>query len=77
MNETKLHHTAANARPVEASASHIVEELQRYDDNLRDAQGLATGTRRDRIRVVGRLLRQKFEERAVDIAKLRPDDICR
>lgn len=75
MNRTKLHHAAANTRPVEASASHIVEELQRYDAHLRDAQGLAAGTRRDRIRVVGRLLRQKFEERAVDIAKLRPDDI--
>ena len=45
MNQTKLHHAAANARLVEASASHIAEELQQsYDAHLRDAQELAAGT---------------------------------
>lgn len=38
MNQTKLHHAGTNTRPVEASASRIDEELQRYDAHLRDAQ---------------------------------------
>lgn len=75
MNHTKLHHAALNARPVDASADCITEELQRYDEHLRDAKGLAAGTRSGRILIVGRLLRQKFKGRAVDIAKLRPDDV--
>lgn len=75
MNHTKLHHAALNARPVDASADCIAEELQRYDEHLRDAKGLAAGTRSGRILIVGRLLRQKFKGRAVDIAKLRPDDV--
>lgn len=75
MNHTKLHHAALNARPVDVSADCIAEELQRYDEHLRDAKGLAAGTRSGRILIVGRLLRQKFKGRAVDIAKLRPDDV--
>ena len=77
MNHTTLHRAAPNARPSTASTELISEELRRYDEHLRDVRGLAAGTRRDRIRVAGWLLRQKFEGRAVDITKLRPDDVRR
>jgi site-specific recombinase XerD len=72
MNETTSHHAALSPRP---SSDHVDEELHRYDEHLRDVNGLAAGTRRDRIRVAGRLLRQKFNGRAIDIGRLRPDDI--
>lgn len=75
MNHVKLQHPALNARSAESSTTYVAEELQRYDEHLRDAKGLATGTRTGRIRIVGRLLRQKFKGRAVDIAKLRPTDV--
>lgn len=71
MNHTTTHGAALGTRP----SDHVAEELQRYDEHLRDVNGLAAGTRQDRIRVAGRLLRQKFKGRAIDIAKLRPDDV--
>ena len=77
MYQTKLHHAVPSAQPVKASADFLAEELRRYDEYLRNAKGLAAGTRSGRTLIVGRLLRQKFKERAVDIAKLRPDDIRR
>lgn len=75
MNHTTLHWAAPSARPSTTPADHIAEELRRYDAHLRDVRGLATGTRQDLIRVAGWLLRQKFKRRAVDIAKLRSDDV--
>lgn len=75
MKQLKQSHPALNTPSVEAPENNVSTELQRYDAYLRDAKGLATGTRSDRILIVGRLLRQKFKERALDIAKLRPDDI--
>jgi len=75
MNHTTSHHAVSGARPTAASADHVAEELLRYDEHLRNARGLAAGTRQDLIRVAGWLLRQKFRQRAVDIAKLRPDDV--
>lgn len=71
MNDTTTQHAALSTGP----SDHVAEELHRYDEHLRDVNGLAAGTRYDRIRVAGRLLRQKFNGRAIDIAKLRPDDI--
>lgn len=60
-----------------ASTDQLTDELCRYDDHLRDVRGLAAGTRQDRIRIAGLLLRQKFADRTVDIAKLHPDDVRR
>ena len=71
MNDTTTHHAALSPRP----SDHVAEELHRYDEHLRDVNGLAAGTRYNRIRVAGRLLRQNFNGRVIDIAKLRPDDI--
>ncbi|MHB1292421.1 MAG: tyrosine-type recombinase/integrase, partial [Sulfuricella sp.] len=54
---------------------HIAGELCRYDAHLRDVRGLAATTRKDRLYVAGLLLQQKFKERAIDISRLRPDDV--
>ncbi|CAG0929149.1 MAG: tyrosine-type recombinase/integrase [Rhodocyclaceae bacterium] len=77
MTHTTSHQTARSARPSAARTDHITEELRRFDEHLRDVRGLAAGTREGRIRIAGRLLRQKFKGRAIDIARLRPDDIRR
>jgi integrase len=74
MNPT-THRAASGARPSAAQSDHIAEELRRYDEHLRDVRGLAAETRRNRIRVVGLFLRQKFSGHAIHIAKLRPDDV--
>ena len=71
MNHTTTHRVALATR----LSDHIVEELRRYDEYLRDVKGLASATCQGLIRVAGRLLRQKFKGRAIDISKLRPDDV--
>ena len=58
-----------------ASTDHIEEELRRYDAYLRDLRGLSPGSRRHGLRIAGRLLRQKFGNGVVDIARLRPADV--
>jgi site-specific recombinase XerD len=77
MNHTTLHRAAPSAWPSAASTDHVAEELRRYDEHLRDVRGLAPETRRNRIRIVERLLQHKFAGSAVDIAKFRPDDVRR
>jgi site-specific recombinase XerD len=77
MPHTTTHRAASGTRPPAAPSNHIAEELHRYDEHLRDVRGLAAGTRQGRIRVVGLLLQQNFKGRAIDLAKLRPDDIRR
>lgn len=75
MTQTTTHRAALGARPPAALADHIVEELHRYDEHLRDVRGLAAGTRKGRLRVVGVLLQENFRRHAIQIGKLRPDDI--
>lgn len=77
MNHITLQQAAPNACQSAAQSEPISEELRRYDEHLRDVRGLAAATRVDLIRVAGWLLLQKFERGAVDIAKLRPDDVRR
>ncbi len=56
-------------------SAHITEELRRYDEHLRDVRGLAAGTRRGRLRIIGWLLEGKFKHREIIFARLRPDDV--
>ena len=58
-------------------AGAIAAELRRYDAHMRDARGLAAGTRRGRLRIVQRLLVTKFASRSVVIGTLQPDDLRR
>jgi hypothetical protein len=75
MKPTTTRRTASGARPPATQLDHIAEELRCYDEHLRDVRGLAAGTRKGRLRVVGLLLQEKFKGRTIEIGKLRPDDI--
>lgn len=65
----------AKARSSISFPAHIVDELRRYDEHLRDVRGLATETRKGRLYVVGLLLQGKFKARAIELGKLHPNDI--
>ena len=56
-------------------SAHITDELRRYDEHLRDVRGLAPGTRRDRLRIIGWLLEGKYKNREIVFARMRPDDV--
>ena len=62
------------ARPP-APVGPIADELRSYDAHMRDARGLATGTRSGRLRIVERLLVAKFTGRPVVIGELQTDDV--
>ncbi len=64
-----------STHPAPALSDHITAELRRYDEHLHDVRGLAEGTRRQRVRVVRRLLQEQFADRPIDVAKLHPDDV--
>ena len=64
-------------QPSSLLSRNVTEELRRYDEHLSDVRGLAEGTRHKLALIIGRLLRQKFADRTIDIAKLRPEDIRR
>jgi integrase/recombinase XerC len=53
----------------------IADELRNYDAHMRDARGLATGTRTGRLRIVERLLMSELPGRPVVIGELQSDDI--
>jgi integrase/recombinase XerC len=58
-------------------AGPIAEELRGYDAHMRNARGLAAGTRRGRLRIVERLLLAKFAGRPVIVRELQPEDVRR
>ncbi|MBP6505775.1 MAG: tyrosine-type recombinase/integrase [Rhodoferax sp.] len=58
-------------------AGPIADELRNYDTNMRDARGLAEGTRRGYLRVVERLLLYKFAGRPVVFGEVQPEDVRR
>lgn len=71
--------TTSGDMPKSSAASthsaHVTEELRRYDEHLRDVRGLAAGTCRGRLRIIGWLLDGKFNDREIVFARMRPDDI--
>lgn len=75
MTTTSLHQAEPKARSSDSIPEHIAEELRQYDKHLRDVRGLAAGTRKDRVRVAGLLLSQKFNDRAIEICELQPGDV--
>jgi integrase len=77
MNHNSVHRAAPSPQPTAPCSADLAEELRRYDAHLRDVRGLARGTRSQRVSIVGRLLRQKFADRPIDIARLRPEDVRR
>lgn len=64
-----------NSLEASTYSAYITEELRRYDEHLRDVRGLAAGTRKGRLRIIGWLLEGKFKRREIVIARMQPDDI--
>ena len=54
------------------SMTPVDEELRRFDAHMDRVRGLAPKTRTQVLRVVGRLLRQRFGEGCVDVASISP-----
>lgn len=72
---TNTNRPAPIERASTTSPDSIEEELLCYDEHLRDVRGLAPVTRHNHVRVAGFLLRQKFNDGAVDLSTLCPDDV--
>jgi integrase/recombinase XerC len=53
----------------------IADELGRYDEHMNKARGLSEATRSGRLRIVQRLLQDKFANRSLVIDQLQPGDI--
>jgi integrase/recombinase XerC len=53
----------------------VAEELCRYDAHMRDARGLAAGTREWRLSLIGQLLLWKFSGRAFTVNELQAEDL--
>jgi integrase len=64
-----------NSLEASTYSAYITEELRRYDEHLRDVRGLAAGTRKSRLRIIGWLLEGKFKHRQIVFARMRPDDV--
>ena len=71
-----LRHRGVIAEPPSLTGA-IADELHRYDTHLRDARGLAVGTRRGRLRIIERMLLTKFAGGPVVISELQPEDVRR
>jgi len=59
------------------AADHISRELSRFDLFMGDVKGLATSTRRQRLRVIGRFLRDQFGSRPIVGQQIKPADLRR
>ena len=57
------------------SMTPVDEELRRFDAHMGRVRGLAPNTRTGVLRVVGRLLRQRFGSGCVDIALIKPTHV--
>ena len=66
---------APNTPEASTYSVFIKEELSRYDEHLRDVRGLAAGTRKDRLRIIGLLLEGKYKHRKIVFAEMQPDDV--
>ena len=75
MTNSKTSGDKPNSPEASTYSAHITEELRRYDEHLRDVRGLASGTRKGRLRIIGWLLEGKFKHREIVFARMRPDDI--
>lgn len=75
MNYTTTSRDTPNVPGSSTLSAFIIEELNRYDEYLRDVRGLSESTRKGRLRIIGLLLQDKFKHRKVVFARLHPDDV--
>lgn len=60
---------------VPSEVGEVIEELQQFDSYMKNARGLAAGTRRNRLRIIRQLLDGKFQDGPIVITSLEPDDL--
>jgi integrase len=75
MKSTNPCPTLPKVRNTMTFSASVTDELHRFDTHLRDVQGLALGTRKINLRVVGCFLQDQFGENDIEIGRLCPDDI--
>jgi site-specific recombinase XerD len=59
------------------STAPVDEEVRRYDEHMDHVRGLAPRTRSSALRIVGRLLTERFDHGAIDIAAITPEHVRR
>jgi integrase/recombinase XerC len=59
------------------STAPVDEEVRRYDEHMDHVRGLAPRTRSSALRIVGRLLTERFDDGAIDIAAITPEHVRR
>jgi len=64
----------AVARPM-VIATPVDDELRHYDAHMENVRGLAPKTRALVLRIVGRLLSERFGDDAIDIAAIKPEHV--
>jgi integrase len=67
--------TARALPPKAPDAAPVGEELRRFDHSLSHARGLARSTRKNTLRLVGRLLRERFAGDAFDFNVIAPEHV--
>lgn len=71
-----LRSNAVSAQPASQAVHDDTEEqLREFDEYMRSVRGLAPKTRRDRIRIVRRLLRERFADQTVELSALQPEEV--
>jgi hypothetical protein len=63
--------------PSPVSTAPVDEELRRYDEHMDHVRGLAPRTRSSALRIVGRLLGERFGGDAINIAAIKPEHVRR
>jgi integrase/recombinase XerC len=67
--------TAHAVPPKALDTTPLGEELRRFDHHLFHARGLARSTRENTLRIVGRLLRQRFAGEAINVDAITPEHV--
>jgi site-specific recombinase XerD len=66
---------AIAGKPVDTTP--VGDELRRYDQYMAQVRGLGANTRESAVRIVGRLLRQRFDDGVIDFAAIKPEHVRR
>lgn len=66
---------AVAGKPIDTTP--VGDELRRYDQYMAQARGLTANTREGAVRIVGRLLRQRFGDGVINFAAISPEHVRR
>ena len=69
------HPGACSTDPATRIGDHIGTELAEFDRYMDEMLGLASGTRRQRVRILARFLVSRFESNPIDLGSVRGIDL--